>query len=63
MENFLRIQMDVHSLQADRILPRNFSFAYRDEKAKVSAHILEKWNREVHSQSQGAAIYEIFLVE
>ena len=63
MENFLRIQMDVHSLQADRILPRIFSFAYRDEKAKVAAHILEKWNREVHSQSQGAAIYEIFLVE
>jgi len=63
MEDFRRIQMDVHSLQADRILPRILSFAYRDEKAKVAAHILEKWDREVRSQSQGAAVYEVFLVE
>ena len=63
VEDFQRLQMDVHSLQADRILPRVLSFSYQDPKAQAAVEILKRWDHEVRAESQGAALYEVFLTE
>ena len=63
IEDFRRLQMDVHSVQADRILPKVLSFAFTDGRARKAVDILKAWNREVDPGSAGAALYEVFLVE
>jgi len=62
-EDFRRIQMDVHSLQAERILPPILSFSFQDEKAKDAVEILRRWDRKVEPESRGAALYEVFITE
>jgi len=63
LEAFRRIQMDVHSLQADRILPKVLAYGYRDERARRAASLLRRWDREVRANSAGAALYEVFLTQ
>jgi penicillin amidase len=63
VEDFRRLQADVHSLQADRILPRVLSFSFSDEKAGEAARILREWDHQVRPESRGAAVYEVFLDE
>jgi len=62
-EDFRDMQMDVHSLQAERLLPRILSFPYEDKSAQAAVWILKKWDREVRADSQGAALYEVFLTQ
>lgn len=62
-EDFRRIQMDVHSLQAERILPPILSFSFQVEKAKAAVEILRGWDRKVEPESRGAALYEVFLTQ
>ncbi|MDH7498836.1 MAG: penicillin acylase family protein [candidate division NC10 bacterium] len=62
-EDFRRIQMDVHSLQAERILSPILSFSFQDEKAKAAVEILRGWDRKVKSESPGAALYEVFVTQ
>jgi len=61
VEDFRRMQMDVHSLQADTILPKLFVYNFEDEKAAAALEMLKNWDREVRSDSPGAAVYEVFL--
>jgi acyl-homoserine lactone acylase PvdQ len=63
IEDFARIQMDTHSMQAERILPAVLSHGYDDKRAIRAAEILRQWDREVTAQSKGAAVYEVFLTE
>jgi len=60
-EDYRRMQMDVHSLQADTILPRLFAYSFEDEKAAAALQMLNGWDREVRADSPGAAVYEVFL--
>ena len=62
-EDFRRIQMDVHSLQAERILPPILSFSFQAEKAKAAVEILREWDRKVEPESRGAVLYEVFLTQ
>ena len=62
-EDFRRLQMDVHSLQADRILPLLLAHGFSDPKAVEAAAVLAEWDREVTAYSAGAALYEVFLVQ
>ena len=62
-EDFRRLQMDIHSRQADRILPRLLAYSYTDPRAAVAARILGDWDREITAHSAGAALYEVFLVQ
>jgi penicillin amidase len=61
VEDFRRMQMDVHSLQADSILPKVFAYSFEDTKAQAAVEILKSWDREVRADSPGAAVYEVFL--
>ncbi len=60
-EDFMKVQMDVHSLQADRIVPQILAFPLQSAKARAAAGILSQWDREVRADSLGAAVYEVFL--
>jgi penicillin G amidase len=62
-EDFRRLQMDVHSLQADRILPRLLAYTFAEPRAAAAARILAGWDRELTPHSAGAALYEVFLVQ
>lgn len=62
-DDFRRIQMDVHSMQADRILPKILSLQYSDGKALAAVRILREWDREVRRDSVGATLYEVFLTQ
>jgi acyl-homoserine lactone acylase PvdQ len=55
--------MDVHSNQAERILPKLLAFGFRDPLAVRAAELLRAWNREVRGDSAGAAVFEVFLTE
>ncbi|MBA7650223.1 Acyl-homoserine lactone acylase QuiP [subsurface metagenome] len=63
LEDFHRIQMDVHSLQAESLLPRILSYQYRNCKARKAIKMLREWDREVRTDSRAAALYEVFLTE
>ncbi len=60
-EQFARLQMDVHSNQAERILPKLLAFGFRDPLAVRAAELLRAWDREVRGDSTGAAVFEVFL--
>lgn len=60
---FRSLQADVHSLQADRILPKILAHPLTDPGALEAARILGGWDREVRRDSPGAALYEVFLTE
>jgi penicillin amidase len=61
VEDFRRMQMDVYSLQADNILPKLFAYSFEDDKAAAALEMLKSWDRQVRADSQGAAVYEVFL--
>jgi penicillin amidase len=63
VEEFQLLQMDVHSLQADRILPALEGLPWDEPRAGEAARMLASWDREVRSSSAGAAVFEVFLVE
>jgi penicillin amidase len=62
-EDFRRLQMDVHSRQAEKILPRLLAHAFSHPRALEAARILAEWDREVTAESAGAAVFEVFLVQ
>jgi len=61
IEDFRSIQLDVYSLQAEKLLPKLFAYSFQNEKATAAVKILKKWDRQVRADSQGAAVYEVFL--
>jgi penicillin amidase len=68
IEDFRRLQLDTHSLQADRLLPKVLAYSFTDKTAKAAAagkaaHMLGEWDHEVRPESRGAAVYEVFLDE
>ena len=62
-EAFRQLQKDVHSLQADNILPKLKQYQFTDKKARAAQDLLLSWDREVGANSSGAAVYEVFLTE
>jgi penicillin amidase len=63
VEDFRRLQMDVHSLQAERILPALLAFPFSNRGAAEAARILAEWDREITVESPGAAVYEVFIAQ
>ncbi|HTP57589.1 MAG TPA: penicillin acylase family protein, partial [Spirochaetia bacterium] len=63
VEDFRALQMDVHSAQADRILPLLSTLSFEDPAAIEAARMLAAWDREVRSDSPAAAVFEVFLTE
>ncbi len=63
IEDFRRLQMDVHSLQAERILLKLLAYSFSDRRAVEAARILAGWDLEVTAASPGAAVYEVFLIQ
>ena len=61
--DFAALQMDVHSLQADRLLPLLARFTLGDPRAVEAARLLAEWDRELTAESAGAALFEVFLTE
>lgn len=57
------LQMDVHSLQADTVVPAVTSYRFNDRRAEEAAEYLRGWDREVRADSPGAAVYEVFVIE
>ncbi|HUJ74826.1 MAG TPA: penicillin acylase family protein, partial [bacterium] len=68
VDEFRRLQMDVHSLQADHVLGRleplvSSDTALMGAGAREAAALLRSWDREVKAESAGAAVYEVFITE
>ncbi len=63
VEDFKRLQGDVHSMQADAIIPQLAAMSFHSPTAKEAAEALAVWNREVRADSAEAALWEMFLVE
>ena len=61
VEDFRRLQSDVHSLQADRLLPKVLALPLGSAQAREAAAILRAWDHEVTPVSAGAALYEVFI--
>ena len=55
--------MNVHSDQAEKVLPRVLSYSFSDPRAAQAAKILAGWDREVTPESAAAAVYEVFFVQ
>ena len=62
VEEFRRLQLDVHSAQADRIVPALASLPLGDPRAREAVRLLAGWDREVRADSAAAALFEVFLV-
>ncbi|MGO9310363.1 MAG: penicillin acylase family protein [Spirochaetia bacterium] len=63
VKDFQALQMDVHSGQADRILPLLDGMRFADTRAREAASLLAGWDREVQAESAAAAVYELFITE
>ncbi len=63
VNDFAALHLDVHSRQADRILPRLEGLAFDDPRAAEAARLLAGWDREVRAGSAAAAVFETFLAE
>jgi penicillin amidase len=63
VEGCRTMQMDVYSLQAEALLPKVLSYAFKDPRAVEAASLLQAWDRQVQADSRGAAVYEVFLSE
>lgn len=61
--DFQALQMDVHSAQADRLLPVLNRLSFEDPRAREAAVLLAGWDREVRKESAAAAVFEVFLTE
>jgi penicillin amidase len=57
------MQMDVHSLQADLVVPKVLRLSLASPIARQAAALLSSWDREVRTDSAGAAIFEVFITE
>ena len=62
-EDFIRLQMDLHSLQADRVLPALLAHPFTDPRAIEAARMLAGWDREVTAKSAAAAVYEVAIIQ
>jgi penicillin amidase len=60
---FRELQKDVHSLQADIIIPKLKQYQFTDKKAQAMKEMFLSWDRQVTSESAGAAAYNVFLTE
>lgn len=63
VKDFQALQLDIHSGQADRILPRLAGMTFTDHRAREAATLLAGWDREVRAESAAAAVYELFITE
>jgi penicillin amidase len=63
LESFRELQRDVHSLQADKLIPELAAYRFTDSQAVKAYELLLSWDREVKTDSVGAAVYEVFLTE
>jgi len=63
VRDFRSLQMDVHSAQADRILPALGSLSFEHPRAREGAQMLASWDREVRKESAAAAVFEVFISE
>jgi penicillin amidase len=69
VEDFRQLQLDTHSLQADRLLPKLLAYSFPGDTPPLgaavrnAARMLGEWDREVRPESRGAAVYEVFLDE
>jgi len=63
VKEFQALQLDVHSGQADRILPLLHGLAFEDPRAAEAALLLAGWDREVRAESAAAAVFEVFLTQ
>ncbi len=63
VEQMAEIQMDVHSLQAERLLPRLLSFEFIRPSARLAADILRSWDQESVPDSEGPTVFSVFLTE
>jgi penicillin amidase len=63
VKDFQALQMDVHSGQADRILPLIRGLPLQDPRAREAAFMLESWDREVKAESAAVVVFEVFLTE
>lgn len=63
VKDFQALQMDVHSGQADRIIPALDGLALDDPRAREAAAMLAGWDREVRADSAAAAVFEVFTSE
>ena len=62
-EAFARLHMDVHSLQADRIVPKLSEYSFKNPKARQALEKMVSWDREVAADSIGAAVWEVFVTQ
>lgn len=63
VKEFQALQLDVHSGQADRILPVLGNLTFADPGASEAASLLAGWDREVRAESAAAAVFEVFLTQ
>ncbi len=63
LEDFQKLQMDVHSPQADLLVPKIAALGARSAAAREAVDILRAWDREVRADSAGAAVFEVVLTE
>jgi penicillin G amidase len=61
--NFARIHRDVHSRQAERVVPAVTALSYSHPDAREAAETLRSWDLEMTAASTGALLYTVFLVE
>jgi penicillin amidase len=57
------MQMDVHSLQADLVVPKILRLPLASPVARQAAAMLASWDHEVRADSAGAAVFEVFITE
>jgi penicillin amidase len=62
-QDFRDLQMDVHSLEADEIVPKLQAYKFADPAASRMMKILTDWDRNLDANSAGAAVFEVFLTE
>lgn len=62
-EDFQRIQMDYHSLQAEKLISQMDALNPKKEEARWALEALRNWDFKVIGKSREAAIFEIFLTE
>ena len=63
VREFQALQLDVHSAQADRILPLLQGLPFADPRAREAALLLAGWDREVRAESAASAVFEVFLTQ
>lgn len=60
-DDFAKLQLDVHSVQADLLCPKLANYKFSDSKAKKAQAMLNGWDHEVTADSSAAAVFEVFI--